>query len=232
MNQSSKFTSHNNTQLCLHRKPKTGLNTCVGKANYTYFFRCMISIAIMLTIQAVIQVALILDIYLGSSGATKQRAEEWLQANATIAVVIVMGIFIFLNLGALSLIGQLLLFHMRLQRDGLSTYQFIVRDNQRRREKARQEDEIKLRREMAVAHAKNEDKGCLSLRLQAGGVFRTQCEWTCCDPLQLEEEEKEESEKAPRSGENGLTNGNGGQTFTVSNEDGDGIDAESKDTDV
>ena len=77
-----------------------------------------------------IQLALILDIYLGN-GATKQRAEDWFNANATIAVVIVMGVFLLFNLGALSLIGQLLLFHLKLRKQGLSTYQFIVRDNHR-----------------------------------------------------------------------------------------------------
>ncbi|KAG7347807.1 DHHC palmitoyltransferase [Nitzschia inconspicua] len=205
------------------------LNTCVGRANYHYFFRCMVSIAIMLVIQAVIQLALILEIYLGS-GATKERAEGWFQADATIAVVVVMAIFLFFNLGSLSLIGQLLLFHIRLQRNGLSTYQYIVRDNQQRREKARMEDELTMRREMAIAHAKNEGKGCLSLRLEANGILRKQCGVTCCDPLKTEEEGKE-AEMAPHSGGNGFSNGDG-QALTISNgdEDDDGIDDESKET--
>jgi ABC-type nickel/cobalt efflux system permease component RcnA len=184
----------------------------------------MVSIAIMLVIQAVVQISLILDIYLGN-GATKQRAEDWFQANASIAVVIVMAIFVFFNLVSLSLIGQLLLFHMRLQRDGLSTYQFIVRDNQRRRETAKKEDELKLRRQMALAHAKNEGKGCLSFRLKAGGLFREQCGLACCDPLTLDEEEEETAEKAPPSAtaNNGLSNGNG-HALTVSHETSEHLD--------
>lgn len=199
----------------------SGLNTCVGKANYHYFFRCMSSIAIMLVIQAVIQIALILDIYLGN-GNTKQRAKEWFNADATIAVVIVMGIFVFLNLGALSLIGQLLFFHVKLQRQGLSTYQFIVRDNQRRREQAKLDDELKLRRSMAIAHAKTEGKCCQVFHLQMGGFCREKCQLACCDPLSLEDEENA-AEKAPQNGTSGgaaastgLANGNG-HAQTVSN---------------
>jgi hypothetical protein len=188
----------------------------VGKANYHYFFRTMIAIAIMLVIQAVIQIYLILDIYLGN-GATKQRSQEWFQANATIAVVVVMGVFLFFNLGALSLIGQLLLFHLKLQREGLSTYQFIVRDNQRRREQTRKESDLKLRRQMAIAHAKNEGNGFQVFRLEKGGMMRESCGLACCDPLQLDdplqlEEEKDKTLRIP-NGEAavsvGLSNGNG-----------------------
>jgi hypothetical protein len=188
----------------------------VGKANYRYFFRCMVSIAIMLAIQASIQLALILDIYFGN-GSTKQRAEDWFQANATIAVVVVMAVFLFFNLLALSLIGQLLLFHLRLQRDGLSTYQFIVQDNQRRRDQARKDDENKLRRQMAIAHAHNEKNGYLAWRLKLGGMMREHCNVACCDPLKLEEDSQAESEKAPSSASNGLSQGNG-HFLTVTND--------------
>jgi hypothetical protein len=201
-----------------------GLNTCVGKANYQYFFRCMVSIAIMLTIQATIQLALILDIYFGN-GSTKQRADDWFQANhATIAVVVVMAIFLFLNLAALSLIGQLLLFHLRLQRDGLSTYQFIVQDNQRRRELGRKEDDLKLRRQMAIAHAQNENKTWYTCRLKIGGMMREQCNLDCCDPLKLEKEDNDnnnnpkDAEKAPPSATNGLSNNGNGYVLTVTND--------------
>ncbi|KAL3913451.1 MAG: hypothetical protein SGILL_006486 [Bacillariaceae sp.] len=196
------------------------LNTCVGKANYHFFFRCMISIAIMLVIQATIQIALILDIYLGN-GNTKQRAEEWFKADATIAVVIVMGIFIFCNLAALSLIGQLLLFHLKLQRKGLSTYQFIVQDNQRRRERARENEELQMRRTMAVAHAKTEGKGCYALQLQMGGFCREKCQLACCDPLSLKnDDENIAAEKAPQNGasnDNTASAANGHAPTTVSN---------------
>jgi len=187
------------------------LNTCVGKANYHYFFRTMISIAIMLFVQAVIQLALILDIYLGN-GATKQRSEEWFQADATIAVVIVMGIFLFFDLGALSLIGQLLLFHLKLQREGISTYQYIVRDNQRRREQTKKENDLKLRRQMAIAHAKQEGNSLQVMRLEKGGWIRESCGLACCDPLQLEEEEngdKRTQNERPNGGTPGLATSNG-----------------------
>ncbi len=155
----------------------------------------MICIAIMLVIQASIQLSLILDIYLGN-GASKQRAEDWFHANATVAVVVVMAIFLFFNLGALSLILQLLMFHIRLRKEGLSTYTFIVRDNQRRREKARKEDELKLRRQMEIAHAKTAGNRWQVLRLEQGGFLRESCGLVCCDPLKLEDEESAEKARA------------------------------------
>jgi hypothetical protein len=177
----------------------------------------MISIAIMLVIQVTIQLALILDIYLGN-GNSKQRAEDWFNANAAIAVVIVMGVFFLSTVVALSLIAQLLMFHLKLQREGLSTYQFIVRDNQRRREKAKEAEEIQLRRTMATAHAKTEGKYCYVLQLQMGGYCREKCQLARCDPLSLEDEENA-AEKAPQNGtgNNAATTGNGQAPTTASN---------------
>jgi hypothetical protein len=184
----------------------TGLNTCIGKANYPYFFRTMISISIMLLIQAVIQIALILDIYLGS-GASKKRAEDWFQVNTTIPVVVVMGVFLLFDLVALSLISQLLVFHLKLQREGITTYQFIVRDNQNRRERTRKENDLKLRRQMAIGKAKEEGNSTLVFRLEKGGMLREKCGLTCCDPLKMEYEENNISSNNTSNNGNGNSNG-------------------------
>ena len=182
----------------------TGLNTCVGKANYPYFFRAMICINIILLIQAAIQIALIFDIYIGN-GASKQRAEDWFGVNTTIPVVVVMGIFLLFDLTALTLIGQLLVFHLKLRKEGISTYQFIVRENQNRRERNKKASDLKLRRRMAIGKAKEEGNGCLVFRLEKGGLLRKKCGLTCCDPLELEEN-------------NTTSNGNNGNNDESKNE--------------
>jgi len=175
------------------------LNTCIGKANYPYFFRTMVSLSIMLFIQATIHIALILDIYLGN-GASEKRAEDWFQVNTKIPVVVVMGVFLLFNLISLSLISQLLAFHLKLQREGITTYQFIVRDNQNRRERTRKENDLKLRRQMAIGKAKEEGNSSLVVRLEKGGLLRNKCGLTFCDPLKMEENVDED---------NNTSNGNG-----------------------
>ncbi|VEU40900.1 unnamed protein product [Pseudo-nitzschia multistriata] len=166
------------------------LNTCVGKANYSYFFRTMVCILIMLLIQAIIQVFLIVAIYVGI-GEVKRRALEWFSVNTTTPVVVGMGIFLLFDLVSISLIGQLLIFHLKLQKEGITTYQFIVRDNKNRRERTKKESDLKLRRKSAIERAKEEGNKCLLFRLENGGFLREKCGLSCFDPLSLDEETTE-----------------------------------------
>ena len=187
-----------------------GLNTCIGKANYPYFFRTMVSLSIMLLIQAVIQIALILDIYLGSdsSDSSKERAKAWFGVETTVLpVVVVMGVFILFSLVSLSLIGQLLIFHLKLQREGITTYQFIVKDNQNRRERTKKENDLKLRRLLAVGKAKEECNNTLVFRLEKGGMLREKCGLTCCDPLKMEDEENNNNNNTSTNNSNRNSNG-------------------------
>jgi hypothetical protein len=176
-----------------------GLNTCVGKANYPYFYRTMVSITALLVVHSSIQLALVLDIFLGPNG--EERADDWFQADAKLAVVIVLCVFLVFDLLALSLITQLLQFHRRLQREGLTTYRFIVQENQKRREEHKLQAERFSRRIVAVAKAREEGRSMDVCRLRAGGYLRVKCGMTCCDPLPVEEEAKQEQ---PTNGTNGV----------------------------
>ncbi len=146
----------------------------------------------MLLVQLSVQIALICDIYVGEQlglGGTKERAENWFGVGTPIPVVVLMGFFAFLNIGSLSLIGQLLLFHLKLQKEGISTYEFIVRDNRERREKNNKLNELKVRRKAEIALAKEEGKSVLAMRLENGGLLREKFGFACCDPLSLEDSE-------------------------------------------
>lgn len=164
------------------------LNTCIGKANYKYFFRTMISINLMVLVQAAIQIYIVVDIYFGN-GETKERAEGWFSLGTTIPVVAIMGVFIFFDVASLSLIGQLLVFHLKLQKEGISTYGFIVRDNKNRRERTKKLNELKVRRQTEIATARENGKTFLALRLAKGGNLREKCGMAWCDPLSLDAEE-------------------------------------------
>mmetsp|Transcript_17752 Transcript_17752/g.36520 ORF Transcript_17752/g.36520 Transcript_17752/m.36520 type:complete len:339 (-) Transcript_17752:234-1250(-) len=179
------------------------LNTCVGKANYKYFFRTMVCIKIMLIVRAAVQVGLIVDIYCGN-GATKQRASDWFSAGTPIPVVAIMGFFLLLDLVASSLIGQLLLLHLRLQREGISTYQFVVRENQIRREKTQKMNGLNVRRKIEIASAKEAGDTCRVVRLEQGGYWRERFGTGCIDPLTLDEE----SNNNNNGSSSGITNGN------------------------
>lgn len=175
----------------------TGLNTCVGKANYKYFFRTLLFINSLLFVQLSIQIAIICDIYIGEMiglGGSRQRAEEWFGVGSPIPVVAIMAVFAFLDVASLSLIGQLLLFHLKLQKEGISTYEFILRDNRKRREKTAKLNELKVRRKTEIAKAKEEGKGFRVMRLQNGEFYRDKLGLACCDPLSLEDDDEENAE--------------------------------------
>jgi hypothetical protein len=184
----------------------------------------MVSLSIMLLIQAVIQIALILDIYLGSVEQSKKRAKDWFQVDTAIPVVVVMGIFSLFNFISLSLISQLLVFHLKLQREGITTYQFIVRDNQNRRERTKKENDLKLRRQMAIGKAKEESNSTLVFRLEKGGMLREKCGLTCCDPLKMEDEENNNNNTSTNNGNinsNGHTTANNETTSSSVNREND-----------
>lgn len=151
----------------------------------------MVSITCLLTVHVAIQIALVLDIYLGN-GNTKQRSEGWLNTSGTSSttiVVAVMSFFVVVDLIALSLVIQLLTLHIKLQREGLSTYQYIVRENKRRREQTRLEEDLEHRRKILIKNAIEEGgKGWYVFRLENGGFLRESCGLSFCDPLQLKQE--------------------------------------------
>jgi hypothetical protein len=172
----------------------------------------MVYITALLVVHTAIQLALVLDIFLGPSG--EERADDWFQADAKWAVVIVLCVFLVFDLLALSLISQLLHFHHRLQREGLTTYRFIVQENQKRREENKLNAELYSRRVVAVAKARAEGRNMDVFRLRVGGYFRVSLGMKSCDPLSLEEEEtKQEQHHNGTNGvaENGAIHVNGKQ---------------------
>ena len=161
----------------------SGLNTCIGKANYKYFFRTIVATLFMYATHLAVQLGLVIDIYLG--GQTQQRAEEW--PSVTVSKIVMIA-FIVLDAIFIILVGQLVLFHMMLQRKGLTTYQYIIKDHQKRRELTNTLEQLESKRIAAMAAAREEGRTCYAEGLRAGRLFR---ELGCvvCDPLQPEKEQ-------------------------------------------
>jgi hypothetical protein len=123
---------------------------------------------------------LVIDIF--AHGTTEQRAEEWFHAGLSELVSGVLIFFLIFNAICLSATVQLLLFHIGLRRKNLTTYQFIVTDNARKRQERQTKEERQSKRVVAVAKARREGQTLLALRLQMGQHCCAQC-----DPLPDEE---------------------------------------------
>lgn len=181
------------------------LNTCVGKANYRYFFRTMVCITSLLFVHGSILLALIIDIFVGS-GKIKARTEEWFQLDATIPIVTVLANFLLFDLACFSLMFQLLIFHLKLQREGLTTYAFIVRDNQRRREKTKADNELAAKRAQEIERATETGRSCYRWKLKVGGFLRSTCGVEFCDPLGGSRKLARTDETAGQEMTNGVNN--------------------------
>jgi hypothetical protein len=165
------------------------LNNCVGEANYPYFYATLWSITFMLLIHLVLMIAVVVDNFV----ATSKRGDDWFNADLFELVVTVNLIFCVLTSIALSLVLQLLWFHLGLRKEGLTTYQFIVRDSAKKREQSRFEAAEQSRRLVAIANAKQKKDTCLAWRLGVGEHMK------CCDPLEPEDIPEDDEKKASES---------------------------------
>lgn len=157
-----------------------GLNTCIGQANYASFFRTLLTLCVMEVMHFTVQLYLVIDIFL--DGPTRQRAQSWIFGST--ATVTILLFFICFNTVSIFLIGQLLQFHRALQRNNLTTYEYIVKDHQSKRARARLAGDLESRRVVLMAEAEQENQRVTVCRLQWGGVCR-QMGWAFCDPLDM-----------------------------------------------
>lgn len=157
------------------------LNTCVGHANYGYFCKILWSTCCMLVVHTSCMLGIVIDVFL--DGPTQNRANEWFGANAWGVVVGINLFFLVTNMISLSAMAQLLHFHISLQKKNLTTYQFIVSDNARRREAFQKKEERKAKRAAAVSKARREGNQILATRIELGQYC---C--TACDVLPIDEE--------------------------------------------
>lgn len=161
------------------------LNTCVGLSNYPHFFLTVLFTFSMLCVDVLAGAFLI-----GAFLIADRSPNAWLAAAGTMelfhAVCAVM-------------VGQLLAFHVGLRREGLTTYEYIVRDNAARRDAERKRGERERRRNTEMEKGDRGRKfalrwgGCLTEVCAACGSEDAQ--WNC-DPL-VREELAKSPKKAP-----------------------------------
>ena len=177
------------------------LNTCIGKANYNYFFWAVGSTLSMVIVRGGVLAGLVVSYFVqyansrnesGSGGGTLDRSNDWFGAGAGIAVAIVNCVFLAVDAVCIVLLVQLFSFHIQLRREGITTYTFIVRDGQRKRDAGRAKMELERRRISAVQQAKREGKTIEQWRLRAAGCYPVG-DVLCrpCDPLRRENRDSE-----------------------------------------
>mmetsp|Transcript_39547 Transcript_39547/g.77272 ORF Transcript_39547/g.77272 Transcript_39547/m.77272 type:complete len:1011 (+) Transcript_39547:170-3202(+) len=111
------------------------LNTCIGSSNYRYFGGAVASVAFFLTwftaCECVAVVYAESDRRGGGGEGSMYGSSESVRTFLVVANAVNLGFGLLL----LGTIGQLLWFHIKLRRMGLTTYEFILVDGRRRRER-------------------------------------------------------------------------------------------------
>ena len=127
-----------------------------------------------------IQLVLVVDAFTG--GSTQTRIQQSYLSSA-IAFYVICIFFMVFDLISLFLIGQLLVFHIGLQREKLTTYQYIVRDHARKRQETRVAGMRATHRTRLMATARQQGHRWVAWRLQLGGMCRD-AGCAACDPIQ------------------------------------------------
>ncbi|KAL7551076.1 hypothetical protein ACHAWF_014277 [Thalassiosira exigua] len=175
------------------------LNTCVGKANYNYFFCAVGSTLSLVLVRGGILAFLVISFFIqyvqemdgGSGGSVLLRSNSWFGLNAGLAVAIVNCVFLAADVVCIALLVQLFFFHIRLRHESITTYEYIVRDGERKRALEREKMSLDYRRLSALQQAEREGRVVRKWLLRAAGcpyVGEVVCR--PCDPLRQDEKDK------------------------------------------
>jgi hypothetical protein len=184
------------------------LNTCVGKANYGYFFRVVGSTISLVVVHGSILASLVISFFvqftlakneMDGNISTLERSNQWFNSNAGIVVAIVNLVFVVVDGFCIILLSQLFIFHIKLQKEGITTYAYIIRDGARKRDAAKQKMDLERRRISALQQAQRDRKMIRKWRLAAAGcpyIGETMCR--SCDPLRVEPNSNKEGKNINR----------------------------------
>ena len=170
------------------------LNTCVGEANYPYFVRVVGSTLSLVIVHGSVLAGLVITFFVqysseknggeGDNLSTVETSNQWFDADAGIIVAIINSAFVIVDTVCVVLLGQLFSFHMKLQKEGITTYAYIVRDGQRKRAAAQMIMEVERRRITAIQQAERDGKIFRKwLLMVAGCPFVGEKVCRPCDPL-------------------------------------------------
>ncbi len=179
------------------------LNTCIGSANYKTFFNTVIWTFTFVTLH-VGTLIIYLALYFMENKAVRSLAASWCGgANAGLILVgFNIGFLVFTSFCAFMVL-QLLVFHMGLRREQITTYQYIIRDSAKKRERMMLSHKVRQRR---VQELQNTGNGLEAICLRAGAM---RCFETCDPVRRLVLSEVEQSQDENRGNETANRNLNG-----------------------
>lgn len=169
------------------------LNTCIGAANYDTFFKTVVFTFSFVTIHMASLVVFIALYFTSTSkitmgmedggseeqievfeeGTVRYMSSEWyFGANQPIVVLSINFFFLAWTASASFLVLQLLVFHLGLKRENITTYSYIIRDSARKRDRMIMGQKIRARRVDELESAGNV---CEAACLKMGG-------WKMCRP--------------------------------------------------
>lgn len=166
------------------------LNNCIGDANYGYFFNTVWFTCMFIATHAV-SIVVYLALYFVEHQKTRELSNNWMGANVPIVVVgFNIGFLVLTGFAAL-LVVQLLWFHLSLKRQNITTYQFIIRDTQQKREHWNVKQKVNQKRQEEVTKAKDAGKCMNACWIGLGAKY---CK--TCDPIILLVREEVDAEVA------------------------------------
>ena len=119
------------------------LNTCIGEANYRYFLMAVFGLTVTTSVSLALSLAYLVESWVSSDKIETRGVEAWLPISLLATrVVSIMSTVILVPLVAM--VYQLTGFHVMLLSKGLTTYDYIVLENKKQ----------KQRRDAAAAHMK------------------------------------------------------------------------------
>lgn len=118
------------------------LNNCVGAKNYRYFLSLLVSALCLTSIQLAMSVVLIVKYHTDDRGEAQRVADNYGKLSS-LQFIIVIYVFGAVTAPLVAMLVQLIGFHCMLLYEGLTTYDYIVREQKREREKRDLEDKKK-----------------------------------------------------------------------------------------
>jgi hypothetical protein len=170
----------------------------------------MVSLFFMELVHFGVQLGLSIDIFM--NGSTRQRADEWLGMGDKV-IVSVLVFFLAFNVMSMFLLGQLIMLHMKLQRQTLTTYEFIVVDSKRKRELAKLKGDLERQRIHEIDYARRNGHRFRVFRLKCGGFCRDTLHCAILDPLDM----PKPYEPDPEAGFGAVLGANNANGFTINN---------------
>ncbi len=153
------------------------LNNCIGDQNYGYFYKTVWFTCLFIFVH-IISLIIYLALYFTGHDETKQLSKNWMDAQAALIIVGVNIGFLVITGFAGLLVLQLLFFHISLRKQKITTYQFIIRDGQQKRDQWNFQQKVNQKRGQMVEAAQHDGKCVQACWLSLGAKY---CK--TCDPV-------------------------------------------------